>query len=81
MLKGSVTSLCHYQEVVVPLEGRTLWKEMMSQAFVLKGPPPPGGPDPSSLLLPSHRELMTLPRRVLSTMMFYFTTSPEDRAK
>lgn len=42
MLKGSVTSLCHYQEVVVPLEGRTLWKEMMSQAFVLKGPPPPG---------------------------------------
>lgn len=43
MLKGSVTSLCHYQEVVVPLEGRTLWKEMMSQAFVLKGPPPPTG--------------------------------------
>lgn len=46
-----------------------------------EGTPPPGGPDPSSLLLPSHRELMTLPRRVLSTMMFYFTTSPEDRAK
>ena len=51
MLKGSVTSLCHYQEVVVPLEGRTLWKEMMSQAFVLKGPPPPTGGGAQNMVL------------------------------